>query len=120
MGLRFKKVDKKVPFVIFRENIGNYIVRTIKYGNKVVGIVETYEYVQDTYKTNRMPKMLTIEDKKFEVKVHIQNHRIKIYITNEMEMVNNIDSVYSNIWGQCIEPLQNMINLLNEINFKQK
>ena len=37
-----------------------------------------------------------------------------------MEMVNNIESVYAHIWGQCIEPLQNMINHLNEFTVKHK
>ena len=37
------KIENNVPFDIFREKIGNYISRTTKYGNKVVGIVETYK-----------------------------------------------------------------------------
>ena len=52
----------------------------MKYGNKVLGIVETYKDVRATYKTNRMPKDLNIEDKKFEVKVQIHNQHIKMYI----------------------------------------
>ena len=66
--------------------MGNYISRTMKYGNEVVGIFETYEDVQATYKTNHIPKYLTIEDKKSEFKVQIHNQRIKMYITKEMEM----------------------------------
>ena len=38
--------------------MGKYISRTMKYGKKVVGIVEKYEYVQSTYKNNHMPKYL--------------------------------------------------------------
>ena len=38
-----------------------------------------------------MPKYLNIENKNYEVKVHIQNQRIKIYAKKEMDMVNNID-----------------------------
>ena len=41
LGLCFQNIGKKVPFKIFREKMGNYISRTMKYGNEVVGIVET-------------------------------------------------------------------------------
>ena len=43
--MRFGKIDKKLTFKIFREKMGKYISRTMKKGNKVVGIVETYEDV---------------------------------------------------------------------------
>ena len=81
--------------------MGYYISRTMKYGNKVVGIVETYEDVRSTYKSNHMPKYLIIEDKQSEFKVQIHNQFIKMYATKDMDMVNNIDSVYVKIWGQC-------------------
>ena len=71
LGLSFKKIENKVPFDIFRESMGNYISRTMKYGNKVVVIVDTYKDVRSTYKSNQMPKYLTIEDNQSEVKVHI-------------------------------------------------
>ena len=57
--------------------MSNYISRTMKYGNEVVEIVETYKYVRATYKTNHMHKLLTIEDNQSDVKVQIQNKRIK-------------------------------------------
>ena len=49
--------------------MGNYISRTINYGNKVVGIVKTDEDVQATYGTNHMLKYLNIEYKKSEVNI---------------------------------------------------
>ena len=48
-----------------------------------------------------MHKNLIIEDKQSEFKVQIQNQFIKMYATKDMDMVNNIDSVYVKIWGQC-------------------
>ena len=81
LGLCFEKIENKVPFKIFRDNMGYYISRTMKYVNKVVGIVETYEDVWSTYKANHMPKYLIIEDKQSEFKLQIQNQRIKMYVT---------------------------------------
>ena len=67
-----------------------------------------------------MTKYLTIEDKQSEVKVQIQNQCIKMYVTKEMDMVNNIEYIYKKIWGQCTEPLQNMIKHLDELTLKHK
>ena len=64
--------------------MGNFISMTMKYGNKLVGIVKIYEDVWATYDTNHLPKYLNIEDKKSEVKINIQNQRIKMYVTKEM------------------------------------
>ena len=89
--------------------MGDYILRTTKQGNEVVDIVEKYEDFRTTYKTNHRPKYLTIEDKKSEVKIQIQNQHIKMCATKDMEMVNNIDSIHAKIWGQCTEPLYNTI-----------
>ena len=40
LWLRLNKVEKEVPFELFREKTVNYISRNMKYGNKVVGIVK--------------------------------------------------------------------------------
>ena len=59
-----------------------------------------------------MPKDLIVEEKKSEIKIQIQNQCIKMYVTKEMGMVNNIDTIHEKIWGKCTDPLQNMINRL--------
>ena len=64
LGLRFKKNEKKVLSKIFRANMSNYISGTMKYGNIVLGIVETCKDVRDTYNKKYMLKYLNIEDKK--------------------------------------------------------
>ena len=38
----------------------------------------------------------------------------------DTEMVNNIDSIYVKIWGQCTEPLHSMIKHLEKFNVKHK
>ena len=67
-----------------------------------------------------MPKYLNIEDTKSEFKVQIQNQRIKNFVMKDMDIVNNIDSIYAKIWGQFTEPLQNMINHFNKFTMKNK
>ena len=67
-----------------------------------------------------MPKYLTIEDNKSEVKVHIQNQRIKMYLMKEMDMVNTIDSISAKIWGKCTDPLHNMIKYIEKFTVNHK
>ena len=76
--------------------------------------METYKDVWAKYKTNHMPKYLNTEDKKSEIKVYIQNQRIKMYVIKDMDIVNNIDSIYVKIWGKFTEPLHNMTKYLDE------
>ena len=67
-----------------------------------------------------MPKNLSSEDKKSEVKIHIQNQRVKTYVKKEMDMVNNIESIHAKIWGQCTEKLHNMIKHIGKFTMKKK
>ena len=43
-----------------------------------------------------------------------------MYVKKEIEMVNNIDSIYVKIWGQCTETLQNMIKHFDKFTLKYK
>ena len=61
--------------------MSNYISVTMKYGNIVVDIVETYKDVRNTYNKKYMLRDLNIEDKKSEFKLQIQNQRNKMCIT---------------------------------------
>ena len=96
----------------------NYISRNMKYGNEVVGIVDMHKEVRSTYEANHMSRDLTIEDNQYEVKVQTQNQRIRMYVMKKMEMVNNIDYIYANIWGHCTDPLHNMIKQLDKFTKK--
>ena len=100
--------------------MGNYISSNMTQGNKLVGILEINKDVRATYGTNHMPKYLSIEDKKSEVNIYIQNQCIKMYVMKEMEMVNNIDSIHAKIWWKCTKPLQNIINHLDQFTMKHK
>ena len=60
-----------------------------------------------------MPKYLITEEKKSNVKIQIQNQRIKMHVMKYMQMVNNIDSINADIWGQCAERIYYMIKHLD-------
>ena len=62
----------------------------MKYGKKVVDIVDMYREVRDTYGTHKMNKYFIIEDKNSEVKIQNQNQCTKMYVRKEMDMVNTI------------------------------
>ena len=86
----------------------------------MVGIVNTYKDTWDTYNTNHMHKGLSIEEKKSEVRIKIQNQHTEMHITKDMGMVNNIDSIHEKIWGECTYPLQNMTKHLGKFTMKHK
>ena len=43
-----------------------------------------------------------------------------MYVTKEMQMVKHIDYIHAKMWGQCKEPLQNMIKHLDKFTIKHK
>jgi len=47
------------------------------------------------FEPNNLPKDLTEEEKKSGVKVAIQQQRIKLYVTRELELENNKRKIYS-------------------------
>ena len=55
---------------IYLQN-SDLVCRTMKYGKKVVGIVETCGDVWATYDDNHKPKCLNIEEKKSAIKLYI-------------------------------------------------
>jgi hypothetical protein len=120
LGLRYEKIDKKVTFEIFREKMSNYIERTMKYGDDVACIIKSYEDPLESFETNNMPSELSEEDKKKSVKVAIQQQRIKLYVSKESDLVQNIQAIYSKIWGQCSEGLQNVVKYNDKYKENEK
>jgi hypothetical protein len=120
LGLRYEKIDKKVTYEVFREKMSNYIERTMKYGDDVVCIIKEYEDPLEAFESNNMPEELSESDKKKSVKVAIQQQRIKLYVSKEADLVHNIQAIYSKIWGQCSEGLQNVVKYNDMYKIKEK
>jgi hypothetical protein len=120
LGLRYEKIDKKVTYEVFREKMSNYIERTMKYGDDVVCLIKDYEDPIESFEMNNMPEELSASDKENSVKVAIQQQRIKLYVSKEADLINNVQAIYSKIWGQCSEGLQNVVKYNDMYKVKEK
>ena len=60
------------------------------------------------YKGNNIPKDLPIGDTSAAKKA-ILDQKVKLYLTKESEIKDNICNMYDKIWGRCTDALQIMI-----------
>ena len=60
------------------------------------------------YENKNMPKDLPT-GKTSAVKKAILDQKVKLYVTKEAEIKDNICKMYDKIWGQCNDALQSMI-----------
>ena len=104
LGLRFEKLDKKVANDVFRNKFDNYIGRTMKYGNKAVCAVKEYKDPMNDYEENNIPKELTTGETSV-VKKAILDQQVKLCVTKEAEIKDNICDIYEKIWGKCTDAL---------------
>ena len=70
------------------------------------------------FEKNHMPKELSDEDKKKEVKVEIHKQRIKMYVNREIELKNNMVKLYGLVKGQCSHSLKAILK--REKDYEEK
>jgi hypothetical protein len=66
----------------------------------------------------KQPRELTDAEKLKSTKVTIHEKRIGIYVQREMDLLTNMQAVYSLVWGQCSDALQAKIK--GEEDYKTK
>ena len=69
------------------------------------------------YEENNMPKYLPRGDTSAVNKATL-DQKVKLYVTKEAEIKDNICKMYDKIWGQCTDALQIMI--AHEKVYKEK
>ena len=83
----------KVAYDLFRNNVSNYIGRTMKYRNKVVCAVKEYNDPITDHEENNIPKYLPTGENSAAKKA-ILDQKDKLYVTKESEIKNNICKMY--------------------------
>ena len=91
-------MDKKVAYSVFRKTFDSYIGRAINYRNKVVCAVQKYRYPMTDYEENNMPKDLSTGETSA-TKKEILDQQIKLYVTKEASIKDNICKMYTKNWG---------------------
>ena len=109
LGLRTEWLDKKMSYSTFMEKMVEYVLREFTNANDVLSLVRDEVNPTDDFETNNLPKDLSDTDKKSEVKVAIQQQRIKLYVTREMELDNNVRKIYGLVKGQCSHSLKTIL-----------
>ena len=62
----------------------------------------------------KQPKELSDADKKNDTKRTLHEKRIGVYVQREMDLMSNIQAVYSLVWGQCSTALQQKVKGLKD------
>ena len=120
LGLRTEWLDKKMSYSTFMEKMVEYVLREFTNANDVLSLVRDEVNPTDDFETNNLPKDLSDTDKKSEVKVAIQQQRIKLYVTREMELDNNVRKIYGLVKGQCSHSLKTILKQEKEYEIKDR
>ena len=112
LAAKGERVTAKAGFDAFREKLDSFIVRELKNGSDVVGIVRNMVDPNNAFEKNFMPIALTDTEKGNPVKEAILTQKIKNYVSREETMQQNITKNYGLIWGQSTETLNGMIRNL--------
>jgi len=81
------------------EKMVEYILSNFDNANDVLLVVRDEVDPIVDFETNNLPKDLTEEEKKSGVKLAIQQQRIKLYVTLELELENNKRKIYGLVKG---------------------
>ena len=112
LGLKSEKVDTKLPFDAFQAKMSDFIVVEMVGGRDVVPIVKIM--VDPTAILDRKsPEDLEGSDLSNQTKVSMHNERLKMFVKRELKLEENVEKVFSLIWGLCSHGLQEII-LTNE------
>ena len=107
--MRTEWLDNKMSYSTFMEKMVEYVLREFKNANDVLSLVRDEVDPMVNFETNNLPKDLSDEDKKSEVKVAVQQQRIKLYVNREMELDNNVQKIYGLVKGQCSHLLKTIL-----------
>ena len=118
IGLRVEWLDKKTSFRNFMEKMVDYVLREFDNANDILPLVRDQIDPFTDFETNNMPTDLTDDEKQSDVKVAIQQQRIKMYVTREMKLQNNIFKIYGLIKGQCSHTLKAVLK--QETDYESK
>ena len=77
LGLRTEYLNKNTSFRLFMEKMEEYILRKLDNGSDVLPLVREQKDPGIRFEKNHLPKELSTENKKSEVKVEVHKQRIK-------------------------------------------
>ena len=120
LGLRTEWLDKKMSYSTFMEKMVEYVLREFTNASDVLPLVRDEVDPMVGFEAKNLPKDLSVVDKTSEVKVAVQQQRIKLYVTREMELDNNVRKIYGLVKGQCSHSLKTILKQEKEYEVKDR
>ena len=102
-----------MSYSTFMEKMVEYVLHEFISANDILSLVRDEVNPMNDFEINNLPKDLSDTDKKSEVKVAIQQQRIKLYVTREMKLDNNVRKTYVLVKGQCSHSLKTILKQEN-------
>jgi hypothetical protein len=101
LGLRTERLAYKQTFEVFKDKLATYVLSDFSNPKDVLPVIKKMTDPMSTFKMNHAPSELSEEDSKKSIEQAMQTHQIKLYITQEMSLKDNMDKLYGTIIGQC-------------------
>ena len=109
MALKIDKVTKKVPFETFREVLVEYLTKELDRPRDVIAIVKDMIDPKPIFMKRYAIEDLSTEEEKSTTKKAMHMKQINLFVERFDKIDENIDKIFSYIWGQCTSGLQSVI-----------
>ena len=108
LALRSERYSKKVVFGVFIEKMKNYVLQNFTDGKDMIPILEKLEDPKNAIILDQ-PQDLTDTEKDSEVMRWMKQEQVKTHIKRLTNLDGNKEKMYSIVWGQCSNALQEVI-----------
>ena len=105
LGLRVEQLDNKHSYRSFLEKMTEYVLRELNNPHDILELLTEQKDPRPSLKANILVKVED-EDKDNDVMVAIQQQRIKLYVTREMELETNMLKVYGLTLHKTLSQIQ--------------
>jgi hypothetical protein len=108
LALRSERYSKKVVFGVFIEKMKNYVLQNFVDGKDMMPILDKLEDPKNDIIADQ-PKDLTNDEQRSEVMRWMKQEQVKTHIKRLTNLDGNKEKMYSIVWGQCSNALQEVI-----------
>ena len=105
-ALRYKKVELKKYFVVFREKLISYRNKELKNSEDILMVIQHLVDPKSSLNANNEPTDPTTYDARSEAKKAILVARVRQYIERDSRIASNMNIIYGIIWEQYTPGLQ--------------
>ena len=83
-----------MPFDIFSEKLGNYIIREVTNASDLVCVVRDMKYPIKYFENNQNLNSMSVDDRKDPINVAIQQQFVNNYVNRDSGLRRNHENIY--------------------------